>query len=147
LFCFIASELLNMKLKLFLWYFMFKQLLLELPIYLIQLNRDNGKVSLQETKIASCFRAFCFLRGASFGIQNECCSKYITSKNTKSVVLIWVLIIWTESVKLTAHYSSLHHITVYYDANSQMMYHSIQHLLRCEYVNTKKCSLSWDINV
>jgi len=33
-----------MKLKLFLWYFMFKQLLLELPVYLNQLNRENGKV-------------------------------------------------------------------------------------------------------
>lgn len=77
-----------MKLKLFLWYFMFKQLLLELPVYLNQLNRDNGTVSLQETKIASCFGAFCFPRGGSLGLQNECCSKYITSKNTKSVVLI-----------------------------------------------------------
>jgi hypothetical protein len=47
---------------------MFKQLLLELPVYLDQLNRDNGKVSLQETKIALCFRAFCFVRGASLGI-------------------------------------------------------------------------------
>jgi hypothetical protein len=77
-----------MKLKLFLCYFMFKQMPLELPVYLSRLNRDNGKVSLQETKTASCFRAFSFLRGGSLGIQNECCSKYITSKNRQSVVLI-----------------------------------------------------------
>jgi len=77
-----------MKLELFLWYFMFKQLLLELPLYLNQLNRDNGKVNLQETKVASRFRAFCFLGGGSLGLQNDCCSKYITSENAKSVELI-----------------------------------------------------------
>jgi hypothetical protein len=49
-----------MKLKLFLWFFIFKQLLLELPVYLNQLNRDKGKASLQETKKCFMFQSILF---------------------------------------------------------------------------------------